>query len=510
MYAVQGLIDRKAACLGAIRQGKIGGIMAKDKSSLSASAARAASRRSLLKTGAALGSIVGLGTLGFGPKGLKLPLANAAITDEYYPEPPPKFNAGPVFLRASGLSQPRPTGLFPVLQGATSQTETQFRILVKSNRVYRYWVIDGVGGGRRQVAPKSRSGVPTSQGVVDHVFVDGLQPDTMYWLEIEATGAGQTTERRQFSTMSTKNRAGDPLRIALISCLNDRYVDDQSDMWEAVAKSSPELMIFNGDCCYVDQRWDGTTEGMWTRHLETRRMLDVFKWDRLIPILTTWDDHDTAANDSDSSNPLLPTAREYFTAMFASDPVQGITTTSGLDYVFDTHGMRFVFLDDRSNKAWDRIYSDDQEKWLGEQIASSPGPIWLINGIQFWGAYLIGAESLEYNARAQLNRIMKMGEAASSPIIFCSGDVHFSELMEIEDSQMGYKTYELTSSALHSRTFPGIQFRSHNSRRLESTSRYNFMAVEMRAKSKAAVEFETVSLGAAQAEYFRFKGEVKV
>lgn len=462
------------------------------------------SRRGFLKTGAAVGSLVGLSTLGL--MGLK-PSQALAATDAYYPERPPKINLGPVFFRSTSTI-PRPTGLFPVLQGATSQTETQFRILVRTNRVYRYWIIDGIGGGRREVVPRSRGGVATSQYAIDHVFVDGLQADTTYWLEIEATGAGQTTERRQFSTMSSKNRLGDPLRVALISCLNDRYEDEQGGMWAAVADSAPELMIFNGDCCYVDQRWDGTTEGMWTRHIETRQMLDVFKWDRLIPILTTWDDHDIGENDGGSSSPHIDLAREYFKAMFVSDPVQGYTPSSGLDYTFDTHGMRFVFLDDRSNKMTDQVYSPEQEAWLAQQIAESPGPIWLINGTQFWGAYLVGAESLEYDARAQLGRIMKMGEQAPAPIILCSGDIHFSELMEIEEAQMGYRTYELTSSALHSRTFPGQQFRSYNERRKEATSRNNFMAIEMRATSSTAVGFELACLGSDQNEFFRFQGAV--
>ncbi len=477
------------------------------------------SRRMFLKSGALIGTLAGLGASGFDPKkahGFSEAWRNAraderdlravvgTLDDPYYPEPSPRINNGAVFSRRVG-QRPRPTGKIPILQGATSRHETQFRILIKSNLAYRYNIIDSAGA-KRQVAPRDRSGVPTSQAAIDHVFVDNLLPGTSYTLEIEVGGAN---ERRQFSTLPERSSAGDTLRVALISCLNDRYVEDQAAMWGAVAKATPELMIFNGDSCYVDQRSDGTVEGMWDRHVQTREMLDVFKWDRLVPILTTWDDHDTGENDGDMYSPYLSTARENFNAMFKSDPVAGLTLSPGLDFSFNAYGMRFIFLDGRSHKASKQIYSSQAEIWMKNEILSSPGPIWLVNGTQFFGGYLLGAESVEATASDQLDRIMKMGRTAKAPMVLCSGDVHFSEIMELESALMGYRSYELCSSALHSRTFPGQQYRSWNSRRLESTSRYNFMAIEMRAMSSAAVEFETICLGANDQEFFRLKTSVR-
>lgn len=459
-------------------------------------------RRSFLKSGAAIGSLVGIGSLGFKAKAEE---AAQAISDPYFPEPAPKINNGPVFSRRPYVRS-RPTGKTPLLQGATSQTQTQFRVLIATNTAYKYFIGD-TSGGRRQVQPKSRGGVATSQAVVDHVFVDGLATGGNYTLEIETPGAA--VERRQFSTMPQSNGMGDPLRVALISCLNDRYIDDQADMWAAVSKSAPELMLFNGDCCYVDQRSTGTIEGMWDRHVTTRRMLDVFKWDRLVPVLTTWDDHDTGENDSDASNPFLPKAREYFATMFESDPVDGYAKSGGMSYSFDTNGMRFVMMDDRSNKTANQVFSPADEAWISKAIATSPGPVWLVNGIQFWGGYLIGAESIEDTSVDQLWRLMKVGQKAASPMVLMSGDVHFSELMELETEILGYKSYELCSSALHSRTIPGQQFRSYNGRRLQSTSRYNFMAIEMKSESKTSVDFEVVCLGADDNEFFRLKTQVR-
>lgn len=462
-------------------------------------------RRGFLRSVAAIGA--GLGVESVLRSTQKAVASTSELAGYASLEAPPTFNSGPAFERKSGLvagKKPQPTAWFPVMQGATSQTQTQFRVCVESNRVFRYFVVDA-GGGRKEISPRSRFGVPTSQMVIDHLYVDGLEPGGLYQLEISR---GTSAEKRWFSTLSPRSRTGDPLRVALISCMNDRYEAEQADAWDSVADMTPELMIFNGDCCYVDQRADGSIEGMWNRHLQTRLMLDVFKWDRLVPILTTWDDHDTGENDGNSSNPRLAPAAQYFDAMFGSDPVDGLTVSNGRSYAFDTHGMRFLLLDGRSNLSPTQVFSTTDEAWILDQMRTSAGPIWLVNGTQFLGGYLMGAESVEKSAPAQLKRIMSEAAKLQVPLGLMSGDVHFSELMEIESQLLGYKSFEFTSSAIHSRTFPGQQFRSFNSRRVKSTSKNNFLGIEMTASSPKRVDFEVASLGAKRSEFFRLKNQI--
>jgi hypothetical protein len=61
---------------------------------------------------------------------------------------------------------------------------------------------------------------------------------------------------------------------------------------------------------------------------------------------------------------------------------------------------------------------------------------------------------------------------------FGSGDVHFSEVMEIEAAELGYPTFEIVSSSIHSYTFPGHENRFSNPRRRASTSSHNFVIFE--------------------------------
>lgn len=407
-------------------------------------------------------------------------------------------------------TEPKPTGYFPILQGATSSTETNLRVLVPADRTYTYVVVNP-DGSKRRIAPLTREGVATATKLIDAIFIDQLAPGTEYSLEISHDG--RLIDLRYFRTYSTdQSNIGTKLRVALISCMNDRYETDQADMWAAVASSLPELMIFNGDCCYVDQRASGTIEGMWDRHVTTRSMLDVFRWDRLVPILATWDDHDTGENDSNSTNPRILPAGVYFTAMFGSQNVVGLNRGAGRNFSFDLGGVRWLLLDDRSGKktgdTTSEVFSQQDENWIQEQIAKSPYPVVMVNGTQFFGGYLIGADSVEKYAPDQLQRLCDSVKRADVPVILVSGDVHFSELMELEPELFGYKSYEITSSAIHSRTFPGMQYRSYNPRRLTSTSRYNFVALEIESKSKTELEFDLSCVGAYGEEYFAHQASV--
>lgn len=447
------------------------------------------SRRSFLRQASAALALVGIG-----PKpawGEVLPSSVAATP----------------FARPSSLGgRPRPTGRIPILQGATSDTETNLRILVPTPQTFSYTVIDAAGA-RQVVLPFERKGVAVSGHMIEALFISGLTPESTYTLEI-ADGQ-HVLDRRLFRTFASamfQNRL--PLRVALISCMNDRYVNDQAEMWEGVAVSEPELMIFNGDCCYVDQRADGTIEGMWSRHVTTRMMLDVFRWDRLVPTLAVWDDHDTGTNDSNSSNPRMGPAGEYFSAMFGSELTGGMCQASGRSYRADFGGVRYLMLDGRSAKTKDQFFSLADERWIEAQVRQSPGPVVLVNGTQFFGGYLLGAESVEKGASAQLKRLLKMLSLAPVPVLFASGDIHFSEVMAIEPELLGYSTFEITSSAIHSRSIPGMQYRSYNRRRIASTSSYNYISLELVSPASHQLSFELACLGARGHSIFTLKDQI--
>ena len=414
---------------------------------------------------------------------------------------------------------PRVTGFFPILQGATSSTETQIHILNPTDAICKYVVIDPAGV-RREFWSARRRGVASSGWMNDQIWIDGLQPGVNYVLEVErvdqAGGRSGVLDRREFKTLKSAGLAAQAqsttLKTALISCMNDRYVNDQGAMWAAVAESEPELMIFNGDLCYVDQRANGTIDGMWDRHVTTRRMLDVFRWNRLVPTLVNWDDHDLSANDANARNPRYRPASEFFDAMYGFDDVQGLTRAPGRSYSMQIGGLKILMLDGRSalNSSAGVVFSEDELKWAEQVIENSKTPMLLVCGQQFFGDYLLGAESVERYAWPQLERLMEAGRKSASPLVLVSGDVHFSEIMRLESGLMGYPSLEITSSAIHSRTFPGQQYRSTNMRRLDSTSRNNFCLTTFTASADGReLGVDLKCLGRDQDEYFRYEDTVR-
>ncbi|HRK07620.1 MAG TPA: hypothetical protein PLZ57_07600 [Pseudobdellovibrionaceae bacterium] len=465
------------------------------------------SRRAFLRS-----SSLFLKTSALGLATFSMSAAKARSAREAWPPRRPG-RAPSVTPSIAASTAPRVTGFFPILQGATSATETQLHVLTPTDATCKYVVIDAAGA-RREFWATRRRGVAASGWLSDHVWIDGLQAGASCRLEIERVDqAGVRSgvlDRREFKTLATSPAA--PLRTALISCMNDRYVNDQGAMWAAVAESEPELMIFNGDLCYVDQRSSGTIDGMWDRHVTTRRMLDVFRWNKLVPTLVNWDDHDLAENDSNVRNPRLKPAGEFFDAMFGFDDVQGLTRSPGRSFAMEIGGLKFLMLDGRSalDARAGRVFSEDDLLWAEREIQSATRPLVLVCGQQFFGDYLIGAESVERYARSQLQRLMQAGQQSNAPMVLVSGDVHFSEIMRLESSLMGYETLEITSSAIHSRTFVGQQYRSSNPRRLESTSRNNFCLTTWTPSADGReVSLELRCLGRDQTEYFQFKDRIR-
>lgn len=382
-------------------------------------------------------------------------------------------------------SQQRERGRLPMLQLASTQTQVQIKVLRSFGHSFQYQVRERSEGNQktlvRWVTPAVVYAPPVGTGdFVDHLWIDTLPSDgASFELLVFEAHSGQMIDQRFFKTLNQRNLRLETLKIAQLSCMNDRYVDDQASMWQAVDEVNPDIMIWNGDLCYLDQRWDGTIEGLWQRQVTTRRMLDVFYWKSLVPAICGWDDHDTAQNDADSSNPLLEVTEDCFRAFFGALPVSGLSAHTERSYRFDHSGLRLIFLDGRSERRNQQVYSDATLSWLRSELSHATGPVFLVSGMQFFGGYLLGGESVERYSAQQLGLIAQFSRQCPFPVVFLSGDVHFSEVMQLEPRLLGYPSFELTSSAIHSRTFPGQQFRSMNPRRVSSTSWWNFLAFDV-------------------------------
>ena len=371
----------------------------------------------------------------------------------------------------------------PILQGMTNETSSQFTVQVNKAHAMRYYVVDEIGMSR-EVFDVSRVSQSYSDFALDKLFVEHLQPGAKYELVVVAA-SGEAVDRRRFKTIKNDRSS---LRFVFGSCIYDGMQFLAKGIYEQMFLAQPDFIFVIGDTVYMDHRGgDGTVPSMWSRHAETRENLGLFRQKDLVPLCTIWDDHDYGGNGSDRSFRNKSESRSIFEAFFGSRPISGVEYSGfGLGHVMNVFGHRFYLLDGRTYRSSlgdpdQQHWGPDQEDWLLSSLMRSDSPSFLMTGSQYYGGYL-QKDSMEFCQPNRLKLIMSEMKRVSAPVVLCSGDVHFSEIMDLEPALLGYPTFELTSSSIHSLTWPFG--RKNNDRRLESTWKHNFMLIDSERSEK--------------------------
>lgn len=383
---------------------------------------------------------------------------------------------------------------FPVLQGATSFTETQINVMAAEEIVVTI----------------PRATVSVEKIVKDYsdwkawkITAKNLLPGQDYELQISSP-EGVLLDTRIFSTLKPELPE---VRVALSSCMRDTKADFQAPMWKALADAQPDLLFLLGDNVYVDDTLNyekiGPDEAkIWRRYVETRMTLDLYHLPRLIPTLATWDDHDFGLNNSYGNMPWKTPATTVFRALYAQDAVMPeVTWGPGIATSFSAYGQRFYLMDNRSFRDLRYLGYDHwgkgQENWLFDHLSLGKTPGWIFTGSQVFGGYRSGWSFEGTNARAFKNTMERL-KNIEAPVLFGSGDVHYSEVMKIEDSFLGYSSLEITSSSMHSNA---REPEKGNKRRIASVGEYNFVMAHVKVLPDA-LRMNLVSYGAGGKEYF--------
>ena len=160
-----------------------------------------------------------------------------------------------------------------------------------------------------------------------------------------------------------------------------------------------------------------------------------------------------------------------------------------MSYRFSLAGQHFYFLDARSFRDYYKNEKGthlgaEQEDWLFKDMKKHKGPNWLVKGDQFFGKYH-RFESWERYHPQNLKSFLLKVRREKDPALFVSGDRHLTEIMKLEMKLVGYPTYELTSSGIHSKVYAGSFEKEPNPRQLVGTDgEYNFMFIKARAKGR--------------------------
>lgn len=398
-----------------------------------------------------------------------------------------------------------------ILQGATDQTSTQINILAPANRTYKMTL--AMENSFLENPKQTVFSYPESKWQLIQIDINGLTPELTYTLRIYDNN--ELIDERYFKTL-----AKDPnhLRVFVASCLSDYYDKLQKKQWQQISEQKPDLLFLIGDNVYVDRNPyksvnDISEQHIWNRYVDTRQSFDLYKMKNLIPTFATWDDHDYGANDGNSSFVLKDFSKKIFKLFFPMNENSMISSGPGVASAFKIKNQQFLLLDDRyfrtALKATPQShFGKEQNEWIFEKIKSHKGPTWLISGDQFFGDYH-SFESFAGNHPQDFKEFIKNLKKINRPVVFVSGDRHIAELMKIEKSVLGYQTYEITSSGLHTKMFPDALEKNPNKRRIfGKDGESNYLDLKIDLMTSHFLSFETQFWGEDFKMFFQEKYKV--
>lgn len=407
----------------------------------------------------------------------------------------------------------------PMLQVLTGENFAQFNVLTPvASKFYvaepepKYWTykINVLDDEKNLISNVefdiSHTKHPGSLWKVSRLYIKGLEAEKDYYLQFIDEDNNEM-DLRSFKTLNLGKRNAN---FVVSSCMADfdRYLQRQKRVWRGLSDRFDDLdfVVLNGDNVYADSfaffgrgKEASKSFHIWQRYVDSFRRIELFRLPKLIPTLSTWDDHDFAKNNSGTRWKYKGEAKRVFKAFFGSNQVEDLFEyKEGVSSKLSMFGHQFIFLDNRTFRKKEGSISKyahwgrKQEKWmLGELSNPDAKPALIFNGGQFFGGYS-SKESLESDHKKNFQSWTKsVKKATKVPFVLFSGDLHFTETMKIEKEVFGFETYEITASAWHSR--PKNPFKkkySNNPRRIKdfTTKGFNYVMVNSSVDDEGVME----------------------
>ena len=168
---------------------------------------------------------------------------------------------------------------------------------------------------------------------------------------------------------------------------------------------------------------------------------------------------------------------------------------------FTLFGQRWLLLDGRTYRSPNRqevpdetMFGAAQEAWVREELAR-PGPLWIVNGAQMFGGYH-RFESYEACQPRSFRSFVNMIREGKASAAFVSGDRHLAEISVIQKEEIGYASAELTTSAIHARTFPDAWKKAPNPRQAAGVSgKLNYALIDVEAAASLRAKISVWGFG---------------
>ena len=344
----------------------------------------------------------------------------------------------------------RLTGL-SILQGYTNENTTQLAVCVGKSEQVSYSLTDVESDSKIEPTIVKSVKFGSSDTRVDKVKFSGLSLGHKYHLQI-FNKKNKLLDDRYLTTVDL-NKSG--ARVALMSCMND-LSGVNSGVWKAAAEANLDYIFFIGDAVYGDFLFFHGPSYLWSRYIESRDKIPFYRWKNLKPVIATWDDHDYGKNNEDGGYKHKETALQHFETFFAQEPDDTSLIKGQANSVFlQAFKHNFALYDSRYFRGYanpdssQAFFGHEQIHFMSNIVRNNPLPTWVLNGSPIYGRSEKNA-SYQVNAPEELEYFLREIKSWNCPVIFGAGDLHYSEVSKISKEVLGYETFELVSSCMHS------------------------------------------------------------
>lgn len=237
---------------------------------------------------------------------------------------------------------------------------------------------------------------------------------------------------------------------------------------------NPQLYIAGGDNIYGDffALAPGTKEYMEGAYRQLGGDQSFRRLRAKVPMIATWDDHDTGENDGTTTNPVKAIAKDLFFKFWniqETDPRHN-RPDGGIygSYYFndDARKVQVIMLDLRYNHSaykasgagaalsgYDTMMSPDatilgatQWAWLEEELRKPAKVRIIMSSLQFNSNY-DGGENWAVLPLEKQKMYDLIKSTGANGVFFLSGDVHFAEFTKTQPAGW-YPIYDFTSSGI--------------------------------------------------------------
>jgi phosphodiesterase/alkaline phosphatase D-like protein len=277
--------------------------------------------------------------------------------------------------------------------------------------------------GATLIAPSARA----RDGHLASFRASGLRPDTRYHYALQVDGRLDLTRRGTFRTFPAGPAS---FTVAVSACAR---TGSSGAVFDAIRRERALLYVEDGDLHYGNVTSGGANAyaALYDRTLRSPAQAALY---RSTPVAYVWDDHDYGGNDAGADSPTREIAQTSYRDHVPHYGLPGGDETGSIQQAFTVGRLRFVLVDERSERSAPAAPGDPhatmlgpaQRRWFLDQVAAAAAAgqvvVWVSPDIWIEPA---GAGGAGWGGYARERRLLADAIAGSgAPVVMLSGDAH--------------------------------------------------------------------------------------